>query len=234
VALLRARRARRGDLGGEARRAGELNGVLEAVVQVHALEQVRDRRLEARALLRVHLVRGHRLLLDLVQVRPERGEREVAVRALAHPHEPEDLRVVDHEHRVLVRQLRPEQDVQDPLVGGDGPALLRPVAVRVVAEALLAADHQQRVPRHRVHRLHAPALQHRQPAERVGVEPADRARGDDGDRRADDREAAGEPGDQLLELHECASAAAARRRIDLLIVMAKWTSSPTVTSTQEM
>ena len=231
VPLLGAGRVRAGELDEEPGAPLDLDRVLQAEVEVDALREVHHRALEPGPLLRVHPLRRGRLLLDRLQVGLEHGEREAALRGLRQAEEPEDVGVVDLEDWLCVGELGTEHDVEEPLVRADRAPL--------VLERLRAADEQQRVPRDGVDGLHAAALEHREPPERVHVEPADGPRGHEREPRAEERERARDPGGEPLQRGDHAASCAgvwcapAARRRPRRSAMAKWTRSPRVTSTVE-
>jgi hypothetical protein len=175
VALASRRLGHGRQLVGQRLAARQLHRVLEPQVEVDPLVEVDHRPLEAGSLLRVDGLGGRGLVLDLAEEGADLLEGEVAVglRELL-ADQREDVWIVDHEGGLGVRQLGPEEDVEEPLVGPHGPRLLLPAQLLFEAEAHLAADHQQRIARHRVDGLDAPALQHRQPAEGVEVHPTHR------------------------------------------------------------
>src|SRR5690606_12762074 len=72
--------------------------------------------------------------------------------------EGEDLRMDDLEVTVVVRHLRPEENVEQPLHGRDLLLRLRP------DDSLASLQHEQAAARHRIHRLDAPIGEHGQPA----------------------------------------------------------------------
>ena len=76
--------------------------------------------------------------------------------------ESQDLGIVDGEDRLGVGDLGPEHEIQQPFVGGEGPAL--------EAQGLLAAQNEQGVSRHGVQGFHAPAFEHGNVSEAVHVE----------------------------------------------------------------
>ena len=140
-----------------------MNAVLEAEQQIEAIEEVHGRGLESGPLLRFDGARGHGLLGDLLEMWRESAKREVSIRSLALADEPQYFRIIDDEGGLPIGHLWAEEDVEEPFRGPDRPAL--------VAERLLAADHEQRIARERVDGLHPSAFEDGKAAEGIHVEP---------------------------------------------------------------
>ena len=148
------------------------------------------------------------------------------------PSSAEDVGIVDLEDGLRVGDVGPEEDVEEPLGRTDGAA--------VVLERLGPADHEERVARDRVERLHPPALEDREAPERLDVEAAHRARRDERHRRRPRGRARRRSTGRASGCSCCgllllrAAAASPARRSPRRSEMAKWTRRPSVTSTVEM
>ncbi len=209
------------DLRSQTLRILGLKGVLQLMVEIDPLEEIEDRVLGSRplALFQVHGSLG--LLLDLVQVRSQRIEAEVAVRGLLNTHGSQEFRIVDDEDGLGICAGGTEQDIQHPLVRTNGAA--------INVDALLAADHEQGGARDGIQRFHAPALEDRQLREPSRIETAHVSRGQKGQQHRDQCDEARSPGEELAHVHAVLPRFKERPRVN-----PKWIMRPSVMRVQEM